>query len=56
MPFYDYECTMCGKEFEVRKTVEEYEEQPDERCPECDSPCAQQGMPEAHVTASATFD
>lgn len=44
MIYHDYLCTGCGKEFEVRKTAEEYDEQPDERCPECGSPCLERRL------------
>jgi len=44
MLYHDYVCTACGKEFEVRKIENEYEEQPDERCPECGSPCLERRL------------
>jgi putative FmdB family regulatory protein len=32
MPFYDYECTKCGKKFELQQKMTD---KPRERCPEC---------------------
>jgi putative FmdB family regulatory protein len=32
MPFYDYECTKCGKTFELQQKMTD---KPRERCPEC---------------------
>jgi putative FmdB family regulatory protein len=54
MPYYDYECPVCGKEFAVRETTEEHAEHPDERCPECDSPCEELELSASRVFLSPT--
>lgn len=56
MIYHDYLCTGCGKEFEVRKTAEEYDEQPDERCPECGSPCLERRLAPAAEPQPAWLD
>ena len=42
MPYYEYECTECGKKFEVRWTFREYDEHPVVRCPKCASKAVEQ--------------
>jgi putative FmdB family regulatory protein len=43
MPYYDYECTDCGKEFEALQSFEEHDRHEDHdrhqrlTCPECGS-------------------
>lgn len=35
MPFYEYECTECGKKFTIEQSMQKHSEQKKPRCPDC---------------------
>jgi putative FmdB family regulatory protein len=37
MPYYEFECTQCGKKFTARETFKEHDEHRKEKCPKCGS-------------------
>jgi len=49
MPFYDYECSQCGKTFTRQETFEEHDRRRSLKCPECGSRKTRQLILAAHV-------
>jgi putative FmdB family regulatory protein len=37
MPYYEFECTQCGKKFTEKETFKEHDEHRKEKCPKCGS-------------------
>jgi putative FmdB family regulatory protein len=37
MPYYDYQCSECGKKFTTKETFEEHDEHKGLQCPKCES-------------------
>lgn len=58
MPFYDYECTKCGKVFEAQQTFEEHDRHQDHdqhktlRCPNCGNTKLEQCITPVNVVTS----
>jgi len=52
MPFYDYDCSNCGKTFTERESYAEHERRRSLKCPHCGNRKTRQLMPAAHVQTS----
>lgn len=53
MPYYDYECTECGKQFTVEQSMKEHTEQRKPKCPKCNkSRPVQRLLASVHVQTS----
>jgi putative FmdB family regulatory protein len=59
MPYYEYECKDCGKEFEALQTFEEHDRHEDHEkhaelaCPSCGGHKIEQMMPHGVVAMTA---
>ena len=52
MPFYDYECSQCGKTFTRQESFQEHDRRRSVKCPECGGRKTRQLVPVAYVKTS----
>jgi putative FmdB family regulatory protein len=51
MPYYEYECQKCHKQFAVQRSLDEHDKHPKEECPKCGSKKVERVFTEVYAHA-----